>query len=126
MSNEPALLTNRCQLPSGSLWFGRAHLYEDRIDVSGWKFWGRYQRTIALERVQEVEWRAVIDDINLILHLDNEKIVRLQLLKNAGTWNVKLHDLLDQSVLSEHISSSLEGRPADFVEEKAGSQKAPS
>lgn len=99
MSTTSALLANRCQLPCGSLWFGWAHLFDDRIQIHGWQLQGRYQRTIPLARIQEVEWRAVVDDINLFLHLDTDEIVRLQLLKNAGTWNAKLHDLLDQELL---------------------------
>lgn len=101
MSTTSALLANRCQLPCGSLWFGRAQLYEDRVHICGWQLQGRYRRTIPLDQVQEVDWRAVVDDINLVLHLDTDEVVRLQLLKNAGTWNARLHDLLDQSVLSK-------------------------
>lgn len=102
MSDSSCLLTNRCQLPSGSLWFGRAYLYEDRVCISGWQIRGRFRRQVPLDRIQEVEWRAVVDDVNLILHLDDDDVVPLQLRKNAGTWNMKLHDLLDQRVLTHH------------------------
>lgn len=117
MSCTSSLLTNRCQLPCRSLWFGRAHLFEDGVRIVGWQFWGRYDRHVPLERIQEVEWRTVVDDINLILHLEDGGVVPLQLLKNAGTWNMKLHDLLGQSVLSHH-SALPAGQTEQEVEER--------
>ncbi len=108
MSDSSVLLTNRCQLPCGSLWFGRAYLYEDHIHITGWQIGGRYRRKVALDRIQEVEWRTVVDGTNLVLYLDDGETVRLQLFKNAGTWNMRLHDLLGQSFLAHHGMTSTE------------------
>lgn len=96
------LLTNRCRLPQRTLWFGRAVLYPDRVRIQGWNWQGRYRRVIPLERIDEVKWWAVIDDVNFLLHLDNGRAIPLQLRKGAGTWNVKLHSLLGKSMLDHH------------------------
>jgi hypothetical protein len=100
--SKSPLLSNRCRLPRRTLWFGRACLYEDRVCIRGWNWTGRYRRTIPLERIEEVKWWAVLDDVNFLLHLDDGRAVPLQLLKGAGTWNVKLHGLLGQSMLAHH------------------------
>lgn len=94
------LLSTRCQLPRRPLWFGRALLYRDRICIRGWTWQGRYRRLIPLERVERVQWWAVLKDVNFLLHLDDGRVVPVQLLSGAGTWNVKLHALLGQSVLA--------------------------
>jgi hypothetical protein len=103
------LLCNRCQLPRRTLWFGRASLYADRISIRGWNWTGRYRRVIPLERIDDVKWWAVIDDVNFLLRLNDGRAVPLQLRKGAGTWNVKLHGLLGKSMLDHH---RLPGDPA--------------
>ena len=101
-SDTSLLLSNRCRLPRRSLWFGRALLYEDRVCIQGWTWRGRYRRVIPLQRIDQVKWWAVLDDVNFMLHLDDGQAVPLQLLKGAGTWNVKLHCLLNKSLLAHH------------------------
>ena len=111
---EPALLSTRCHLPRRSLWFGRACLYEDRICIRGWTWRGRYRRTIPLERIATIKWWAVLDDVNFLLHLDDGRAVPLQLANGAGTWNVRLHELLGRSLLSHHKPPTAESRvPAE-------------
>lgn len=95
-SSDPPLLSHACQLPQRTLWFGRARLYEDRVCIQGWTWSGGYRKIIPLERIDRVQWLAVIDDVNFVLHLENGRAVPFQLLQGAGTWNVKLHGLLDQ------------------------------
>lgn len=107
-SPESPLLTNRCRLPQRSLWFGRALLYEDRVRIQGWTWRGRYERVIPTDRIDRVQWWAVVDDVNFMLHLKNGGAVPLQLLKGAGTWNVKLHDLLGQSLMAHHSPPSVQ------------------
>lgn len=96
------LLSNRCRLPQRSLWFGRALLYEDRVRIQGWTWVGRYEREISLVRIDRVQWWAVINDVNFLMHLEDGSAVPLQLMKGAGTWNVKLHKMLGQSLLAHH------------------------
>lgn len=101
-SSRSPLLSNRCCLPHRTLWFGRAYLYPDRVCVCGWTWRGRYRRDVPLERIEQVQWWAVIDDVNILLRLDTGRSVPLQLRKGAGTWNARLHDLLGQSMLDHH------------------------
>jgi hypothetical protein len=96
------LLSNRCRVPQRTLWFGRASLYEDRVCIQGWTWRGRYERVIPVARIDRVQWWAVIDDVNFLMHLEDGDAVPLQLEKGAGTWNVKLHGLLGQSLLAHH------------------------
>jgi hypothetical protein len=107
-SDGSPLLSNRCRLPQRSLWFGRALLYEDRVRIRGWTWRGRYERAIRLERIERVQWWAVVDDVNFMLHLEDGGAVPLQLLKGAGTWNVTLHDLLGQSLMAHHSPSDVQ------------------
>jgi hypothetical protein len=100
--NGSPLLSHRCRLPHRTLWFGRALLYEDRVCIRGWTWRGPYRRVIPLERIQRVKWWAVLDDVNFLLRLDDGRAVPLQLRKGAGTWNVELHNLLDQSLMAHH------------------------
>jgi len=104
MSSTPAapLLSTRCRLPQRTLWFGRAVLFPDRVCIRGWHWRGRYRRVIPLERIDEVTWWAVPNDVNFLLHLDTGDAVPLQLLKSAGNWNVKLHGLLGKSMMKHH------------------------
>lgn len=108
MSSRSALLSNRCQIPGRTLWFGRALLYEDRICIRGWTLRGRYRRVVPLERVKDVQWWAVLDDVNFVLRLDDGGTVPLQLMKGAGTWNVQLHRLLGKSILAHHALPHVE------------------
>lgn len=99
-SPEPPLLSHSCQLPQRSLWFGRARLYEDRVCIRGWTWSGQYRKIIPLTRVDRVQWLAVVDDVNFVLHLNNGRSVPFQLHQGAGTWNVKLHSLLGQRLMA--------------------------
>lgn len=101
-SRSTPLLRHRCRLPRRTLWFGQATLYPDRVSIQGWNWQGRYRRVIPLERIEEVKWWAVIDDVNFLLRLDDGRAVPLQLLSGAGTWNVKLHSLLGKNMLDHH------------------------
>jgi hypothetical protein len=102
LADEAPLLSNRCRLPHRMLWFGRAFLHEEHVCIRGWTWRGRYRRVVPIERIDRVKWRAVLDDVNLFLHLDDGEMVPLQLRKGAGTWNVELHNLLGQRVMNHH------------------------
>lgn len=101
-ANGAPLLSSRCRLPHRTLWFGRALLYKDRVCIQGWTWRGRYRRVIPLERIDEVTWWAVLNDVNLLLHLDDGQPMPLHLRTGAGTWNAELHNLLGQSMMDHH------------------------
>jgi len=100
MASSSPLLKTRCRVPHCSLWFGQALLYEDRVCIQGWTWRGRYRQVVPLERIEEVKWWAVLDEVNFLLRLDNGQAVPLHLRSGAGTWNVKLHSLLGKSMLA--------------------------
>jgi hypothetical protein len=102
------LLTNRCRVPHRRLWFGRADLYDDHVRIRGWTWRGRYRRVVPLDRIERVQWWATTEDVNFMLHLDDGGAVPLRLLRGAGTWNAKLHALLDQSMLAHPAPSGVE------------------
>lgn len=117
ISSAP-LYSHRCTVPDRTLWFGEASLYEDRITVQGWTWRGRYQREIAIDRIDEVDWRPGPNKPNLILRLDDGRDVRIRLQKGGGLWHAKLHDLLGESLLDRH-GLSTDGRAQDQDEEEA-------
>jgi len=62
------------------LW-SRMRLYTDRLELTGWYFWGRYHRSIPLVHVEEVE----VTRHHLVLHLADES--SLQVAVDApGQW----------------------------------------
>lgn len=101
MASSQSIYTHRCSLPNRILWFGKAVLYEDQVVVKGWTWRGRYRREIAIDDIDEVEWRPRPTKPNLILHLDEGQVFPLRLREGAGLWNAKLHDLLDESLLED-------------------------
>ncbi len=86
-------------------------LFEDRVCLRGWTWRGRYRRVIPLERIDRVQWRAVLDDANLLLHLDDGRVLGVRLLSGAGTWNVKMHGLLGQSMLAHAPLPDVDKKP---------------
>ncbi len=110
MASSDPIYSHRCSLPDRTLWFGQASLYEDRINVRGWTWRGRYERTVEVDTIDEVEWRPQPERPNLLLHLTDGSTVFLRLRKGAGLWNAKLHALLGQSVLDKHSLPPPNGR----------------
>jgi len=110
VASATPLLSTRCRLPTRTLWFGRALLHKTRICIRGWTLRGRYRRVVPLDRIDRVKWWAVLDDVNFVLCLDDDSTVPLQLMKGAGRWNVKLHELLDKSLLAHHAMPGVENR----------------
>lgn len=107
-SRSSPLLSSRCRLPHRSLWFGRAQLYEDRVHIQGWTWRGRYRRVVPIDAIERVRWWAVVDDVNVMLYLEDGRAVPLQLMTGAGTWNVELHNLLDQSMMAHHAPARVQ------------------
>jgi hypothetical protein len=57
---------------------------------------------VPLDAIDRVEWRPVLDAVNFVVHLKDGAPVFLQFQQGAGSWNAKLHQLLDQSLLAHH------------------------
>jgi hypothetical protein len=65
---------------------------------------------VPLDRIARVKWWAVLDDVNFVLCLDDGRTVPLQLLKEAGRWNARVHELLGKSLLAHHAMPGVEPR----------------
>lgn len=83
------LLRSGFQLPERRLFFGRARLYFDRIELSGWQLNARYVETIPLDAVTTIEWRDAGKRTTGVLHLDDGRRIELNL--DQGTrWREAL------------------------------------
>lgn len=101
-TNDPArtpILSTPCSWPGCSLWFAKAFLFRDCVRLEGWSWTGRQARRIPLDEIERVRWWGVSDGVNFMLCLDGGERLPLRLERGAGTWNCKIHDLLDQSLL---------------------------
>lgn len=112
-SSVSPLLSTRCRIPGRNLWFARASLYDDAVRITGWRWSGAYDRVVKLSRVERVQWWAVLDDVNFMIHLDEGGVLPLQLYKGAGMWNCKIHELLGWDFFSKAtLPGTTEGRDA--------------
>jgi hypothetical protein len=93
------ILSTPCSWPGCSLWFAKALLFRDHVRLEGWSWTGRQARRIPLDEVERVRWWGVSDGVNFMLCLEGGERLPLRLDRGAGTWNCKIHDLLDQSLL---------------------------
>lgn len=76
---------------------GRARLYDNRIELSGWSFRGRFHRRLELDAVENVEWfTAVKGRPNLCVVMEGgaEHYFWVQA---AGTWCYEIRKLVGVS-----------------------------
>lgn len=64
----------------------RARLFEDRLELSGWKFFSHYRRTIPLDRIVHVDLK---NKKELVLWLVDGEAVRLRI-SDAEIWQREL------------------------------------
>ena len=57
------------------LFWPRVRLCTDRLELTGWYLWGRYHRSISLDRIGEVE---SVDE-GLVLHLTDGSTLRIEM-----------------------------------------------
>jgi len=91
------LLATGFQDPDRYLLFGRARLFLDRIELSGWHFGERYQQVIPLDEVCHIEWNAgVVAGPNVVFCLGEDRQFSLSL-KHIHTWEHMLQERLQWS-----------------------------
>ena len=85
--------------PTDERWFfGKAHLFEDRVEFSGWTWRGRQKRIIALENIAEVRWRSSVHKVdNFVLVLHDEEPFRFWI-KGPGLWKFEIESRADNLV----------------------------
>jgi hypothetical protein len=77
---------------------GRATLYSDRLELTGWTLRGRYRRNVALTDIERIEWwTAFAGTPNVLLRLADGS-EQLFWLENGGLWRFELAALLGERV----------------------------
>lgn len=81
-----ALLSSSFTFRNPALFYARAQLYADRLELSGWSLRGRYRRCIAAEQVLQVD---VLSDDGLLLWLSTGETLRLRI-REASRWKATI------------------------------------
>jgi hypothetical protein len=76
------VLSTRFSFEEPALWFARARLLDDAIELTGWRLTGRYQRRIPLHTIVEID--APTSDC-LLLWFTTGRTLRLRL-DDAARW----------------------------------------
>lgn len=81
------LLRSGFRYPERHLFFARARLFFDRLELTGWDLNERHEEVIALDSVRRVEWQDEGEqaDALLRLHLDDGREVVLGL-SDGASW----------------------------------------
>jgi len=85
------LLTSRFQYPGRRLFFTRARLFFDRIELTGWNFGKKHTRHIPLDAVEKIDWKTNTPEA--VVHLTEGEPVTLRLSK-ADRWKQSLDQRL--------------------------------
>ncbi len=87
------LLSTGLQMSGGALWFGRARLYPDRIELTGWNARGSYRQVIFLDRITDVRWErmSAAGAADAVIRLHNGADVALRL-HQGGRWKTCLEE----------------------------------
>lgn len=75
-------LVSRFDFRNPSLWWARARLVADHLELTGWTWRGRYRRRIALSRILHVDVRG---EDELVLWLLEGEVLRLRV-EQAQQW----------------------------------------
>lgn len=87
------LLSGSFSFAQPTLLCARARLYEDRLELTGWRLWGHYRRRIPLRRILQVD--APGSD-RLLLWLADGQTLRLRI-DDARRWQQAIAHRLDDS-----------------------------
>ena len=90
MANPPARMMSPFTFGGPPLVLARARLYDDRLELSGWQWRGRFRRRIPLDHILQVD---VPGDDELLLWLVNGRTIRLGI-SRAHEWK---NVLIEQS-----------------------------
>ena len=92
------VLANRFRYPNRSLLFGRARLFGDRIELSGWGLHGRHRQCIPLGLISTLDYHPLEDDANLTLYLATGDAVPLHI-DEAHRWRETFEHWFEYAVL---------------------------
>ncbi len=80
--SRSVLRTGRFTFRDPTLFFARARLYPDRLELSGWRLRGRYRRSIPIKQVLQVD---LLSDDSLMIWLSIGETVRIRI-DQAARW----------------------------------------
>lgn len=80
------LLSNSFAFYTPVLFFARARLYADRLELTGWSLRGRYRHTLAIDQVLQVD---MLDKRGLLLWLSTGETLRLRI-REAARWKAAI------------------------------------
>ncbi|MEF8797301.1 MAG: hypothetical protein V5A22_12205 [Salinivenus sp.] len=87
------LLSGSFSFARPTLLCARAHLYEDRLELTGWQLTGRYRRRVPLRRILQVD----APEANcLLLWMVDGRVLRLQV-DDARRWQQVITQRLEES-----------------------------
>ena len=98
VTNHPhsvVLLTSRFQYPGRRLFFTRARLFFDRIELSGWNLGSKHTRAILLDTVDKIDWNS--DTPEAVVHLTEGESVALRL-SQIERWKQSLDQRLHWNI----------------------------
>lgn len=81
-SPGPELLSESFSFDRPSLLWARVRLYEDRLELTGWRLTGRYRQRILLRRILQAD---VPDENCLLLWMADGRTLRLRV-DDAEQW----------------------------------------
>jgi len=82
---EKPIFSSRFKIPGRRFWFGRARLFEDRVELKGWTPSGRFVRQISLHQIARVEWWTGSASCNLEFLFEDRSSLGLKI-DGAGRW----------------------------------------
>lgn len=99
MSDVPSpaakLRSDSFSFPHPTLFCPRVHLYEDRLELTGWRLWKRYCRRIPLGEILHADAVGATD---LLLWIADGKTLRLEI-DNAQQWQRTINRRLDDNAI---------------------------
>ena len=75
--HQVVLLSSRFSNPEHKLFFTRARLYLDRIELSGWHLGKKYAARILLQDLDAIDWQ--LDASSVVFHVRDSQSIRLNL-----------------------------------------------
>lgn len=89
--HQVVLLSSRFSNPEHKLFFTRARLYLDRIELSGWHLGKKYEARILLQDLDAIDWQ--LDASSAVFHLREGQAIRV-LLPDLERWKQSVEQRL--------------------------------
>ena len=91
---DRVLLSGRIRHCTLKLYFGRASLYFDRLEVKGWTWRGPVREIVALDGLTGVDWWTLTTDGPNLSFLTNNGARIAFWVKSPGVWRFRIQELM--------------------------------